>query len=174
MTSDRMIAANRRNSRRSRGPRTAAGKAASSRNSLRHGLAISLLDEPAACAKVESLAQAIAGAGADNARLSLARIFAEAQLDLARIQAVKVGMMNAHLEASASEGTTCGGEVTPNLQNDEAGLGNDDPSTGTVPPSIELLRQLSRLERYESSAIARRRRAMRALCCAATAMNWRS
>ncbi len=39
MATKRQIAANRRNARRSTGPRTAAGKAASSANALRHGLA---------------------------------------------------------------------------------------------------------------------------------------
>ena len=39
MTTKRQIAANRRNARRSTGPKTAAGKAASSANALRHGLA---------------------------------------------------------------------------------------------------------------------------------------
>jgi hypothetical protein len=179
MTSERMIAANRRNGRRGRGPRTASGKAVSSRNSLRHGLAVRLLDEPAACAQVESLAQAIAGAGADNARLSLARILAEAQLDLARIQAVKVKMMNAHLKASASDATTRGDDVTPNLQIGEAGFETGDATAGTedtqelgAPPSIEVLRQLLRLERYENSAISRRRRAMRALSCGGNLVEW--
>ena len=39
MATKRQIAANRRNARRSTGPKTAAGKAASSANALRHGLA---------------------------------------------------------------------------------------------------------------------------------------
>ena len=39
MTSKRQIAANRRNARRSTGPKSAAGKASSSANALRHGLA---------------------------------------------------------------------------------------------------------------------------------------
>jgi hypothetical protein len=142
MTSERMIASNRRNGRRGRGPRTAAGKATSSRNALRHGLAVGLLDEPAICAKVETLARAIVGDGADAAQLGLARVVAEAQLDLDRIKAAKVRMMSSYLEASASERST-------------------DELAG--PPSIELLRRLSRLERYECSAISRRRRAMRAL-----------
>jgi hypothetical protein len=181
MTSERMIASNRRNGQRGRGPRTAARKAASSRNAIRHGLAVSLLDEPAMCAEVEALARAIVGPGADASQLSLARVVAEAQLDLARIQAAKVRMMNAHLEASASDATTREDEVTPNLQVGEAGLGRDDATAATegtqefgVPPPIEVLRQLLRLERYESSAISRRRRAMRALCCATTDANYRA
>ena len=177
MTSERMIASNRHNGRRGRGPRTAAGKATSSRNALRHGLAVSLLDEPAICAKVETLARAIVGDGAGAAQLSLATAVAEAQLELERIKAAKLRMMNSHLEASAPERTPRRGEVIWNLQSDEAAPGNDDPSTAKSteglagPPSIELLQGLLRLERYELRAISRRRRAMRAFFCATTTAN---
>jgi hypothetical protein len=43
MTSESKIAANRRNGRKSRGPRTAAGKSIASRNALRHGFAAATL-----------------------------------------------------------------------------------------------------------------------------------
>ena len=172
MTSERMIASNRRNGRRGRGPCTAAGKAVSSRNAMRHGLAVSLLNEPAMCAKVEALARAIAGTGANDARLGLARIAAAAQFDLARIRAAKVMIMNSQSAGAASDALARGDEVIPSLQIAEAGLGTDGPSTIAeegqelgVLPSIEVSRQLLRLERYESSAFSRRRRAMCALRC---------
>jgi hypothetical protein len=168
MTSERMIASNRRNGRCGRGPHTAAGKAVSSRNAIRHGLAVSLLDEPGMCAEVEALANAIVGPGADAGQLGLARVIGEAQLDLARIRATKVRMMNS--EGSVLDGATRGNEVTPDLHGDEAKPGTDHAPGGTagalefdVPPSIEVSRQLVKLERYENSAISRRRRAMRAL-----------
>jgi hypothetical protein len=97
MTSNRKIASNRKNGRRSRGPRTAAGKASSSRNALRHGLAVSVLNEPAMCSEVETLARAIAGDGAHNIQLNHARVIAEAQFDLIRIQDAKVAIMNSHI-----------------------------------------------------------------------------
>ena len=43
MPSDRQIAANRRNAKRSTGPKTEQGKAKSSRNSLKHGLTAELM-----------------------------------------------------------------------------------------------------------------------------------
>jgi hypothetical protein len=97
MTSKCMIASNRSNGRRSRGPRTAAGKASSRLNALQHGLSLSVLNEPSICAEVEKLARIIAGAGADDAQLSQARIIAEAQLDLVRIQGAKATIMTSHM-----------------------------------------------------------------------------
>jgi hypothetical protein len=165
MTSVRKIASNRKNGRRSRGPRTAVGKANSSRNALQHGLAVSVLNEPAMCSEVETLARAIVGEGADNAQLAHARIIAKAQLDLARIQNAKITIMNSHLmEAKAAIRED---DVTMNLQRCDAVFESDNPSRRctqevAISPSIEILRQLSRLERYECRAISRRRRAMRA------------
>jgi hypothetical protein len=167
MTSERMIAANRRNGRRGCGPRTAAGKASSSRNALRHGLSVRLVDGPGTCAEVEKLARIIAGADADDVQLGHARIVAEAQLDLMRIQSAKVAIMNSLIgNVIPSSAAILGDGVTPGSQGGNAGVESDDVSSescfmqGFATPTI--LRQLSRLERYERHAISRRRRAMRA------------
>jgi hypothetical protein len=44
MASERQIAANRANARKSTGPKTTAGLSKSSRNAFRHGLSLALLD----------------------------------------------------------------------------------------------------------------------------------
>ncbi len=171
MTSDRRTASNGSNGRRSRGPRTAVGKATSSRNALRHGLAISVRNEPALCAEIETLARAIAGNGADNFQLSQARIIATAQLDLLRVHGAKVSLMNSKAGGGilSKEGTD---DVMLNLQSDDARLEarSDDPSCETKlaqefakVSTIEVLQGLTKLDRYEGRAISRRRRAMRAL-----------
>jgi hypothetical protein len=81
--SPRRLYANRRNARASTGPRTAAGKARAAQNARRHGLSGAACD-PARDHDVEVLARKIAGDGADDGRIVLARRIAEAQLDLMR------------------------------------------------------------------------------------------
>src|SRR5262245_53399162 len=80
MASDRKIAANRRNSRRSSGPRTVAVKLTVSRNALRHGLAAATLRDAGIAAEVDRLATAIGGEHADAAQREQALIIAESEL----------------------------------------------------------------------------------------------
>ena len=61
MTSARKVAANRRNGRKSRGPRSAAGKSIASRNALRHGLAAMIHRRAPPLREVENFAQALCG-----------------------------------------------------------------------------------------------------------------
>jgi hypothetical protein len=85
------MAANRANALKSTGPRTAAGRAKSSRNSYRHGLSVPIAPDSEL---VESLAQAIAGEDQPEAaredQLEAARALAAAQLELTRIREAKV------------------------------------------------------------------------------------
>ena len=91
MTSERQITANRRNARRSRGPRSNAGKRHSSANALRHGLsrAIGARGDP----ETEALAHLLVGDNADEERLELARSVVRAHFDLLRIREVKRDLM---------------------------------------------------------------------------------
>lgn len=59
MTSPAKIRANRRNARRSTGPKSSAGKAITARNSLRHGLTLPVLDDPSLARDVVELARCI-------------------------------------------------------------------------------------------------------------------
>ena len=134
-----------------RGPRTAAGKASSARNALRHGLSVPVLADPATAAAVEALARQVmaeldrtihsangiepAGEGSErlpaHAELgTLARAVAEAQVDLLRIRRVRHELIAAGL-------------------------------TGENGPA-QLGARLAAIERYERCALARRRRAIRA------------
>src|SRR5437879_4320283 len=121
MSSARRIAANRRNAQRSRGPRTPAGKARASRNSFRHGLAVSVLENTATSIEVERLARTLGG---DDQRLvRYARAIAEARLDLERIERMKVLLMNRHLAAAGlatSAATSADRSASDPLENEES------------------------------------------------------
>ena len=86
MTSQRKITANRRNSRNSCGPRTAAGKARASRNAQRHGLAAITHRLPIPSGEIERLARAISGADEDPALFAQAISIAENELALRAIR----------------------------------------------------------------------------------------
>jgi hypothetical protein len=93
MASEKQIAANRANAMRSTGPKTRAGKLASSRNAYRHGLSGSLRLDPFNSAKVDAIAIAVAGAEASERQLKSAAEFARAQLELQRIRSMRTEMM---------------------------------------------------------------------------------
>lgn len=86
--------ANRRNARRSTGPKSAVGKAVVSRNALRHGLAVPVELDPALAPEIERFAQEIVGADASLARIQRARRIAEAQVDIMRIRRTKNALLS--------------------------------------------------------------------------------
>jgi hypothetical protein len=90
MASEKQIAANRANAKRSTGPKTPAGKMASSRNAFRHGLSSPLQLNPIVARKVDAIiAHALASGEADQDRLASAADFARVQLELLRIRATR-------------------------------------------------------------------------------------
>jgi hypothetical protein len=93
MSSPPRIAANRRNAVRSTGPLTAAGKIRASRNARKHGLSISIRNDPSISSNIEALAVAIAGKNATPRQLQAARGVAEAHLELRRLQEFKLALI---------------------------------------------------------------------------------
>src|SRR5271170_5565340 len=93
MASEKQIAANRANAMRSTGPKTLAGKLASSRNAFRHGLSGLLRLDPINSVTVDAIALAVVGAQASEQQLKSAAEFAKAQLELQRIRSMRTGMM---------------------------------------------------------------------------------
>ena len=89
MASEKQIAANRANAKKSTGPKTAAGRSKSSRNALRHGLSAPLRLDPVTSVKAAAIAQALARDGASEEQLAAAAEYAEAHLELLRIRAVR-------------------------------------------------------------------------------------
>jgi hypothetical protein len=93
VATEKQIAANRANARRSTGPKSAAGKMVSSRNAYRHGLTCPLSASADTSAKLEAIARAVTGEGEEQ--LISAAEFARAQLELLRIRATRAEMMTA-------------------------------------------------------------------------------
>jgi hypothetical protein len=106
MTTEKQIAANRRNARRSTGPRTGAGKKRASRSSYRHGLATGITSSAEHAEHIERLARTIADNTADIITVECARTIAHAVFDLAQIQRVKVASILREIELSGQEPST--------------------------------------------------------------------
>ena len=83
MVSARKLAANRANARLSTGPRTAAGKAHSARNAVRHGLCVSRARDLEILRAIERIGSAVAGEATGEER-ELAYRVALAQVELDR------------------------------------------------------------------------------------------
>ena len=86
MATDKQIAANRRNGALSRGPKTAVGKARSSRNALKHGLPIPITRDRATALKIRRAARQMSPSAAGDAIWN-AQIAAEAHFELERVRA---------------------------------------------------------------------------------------
>jgi hypothetical protein len=90
---NRKSAANRRNSQKSCGPRTAAGKLIASRNALKHGLSAVVHRQPVTCGDVERLATAICGGDGNAVLLEQARVIAANELVLRAINVQKIAVV---------------------------------------------------------------------------------
>ena len=178
MASERQIEANRRNARLSTGPRSASGKRRSSKNAFRHGLSRPLFGAEFT-RELETLARQIVGETTGELAMELARAAAAAELDLARIRQVKIGL----IERLAAFGVLDAQEILGSPANQVARIKRTRldatvemecpvdrlPSmpAGKLERTVEALRralpELARLVRYETRAAARRDRATRAL-----------
>jgi hypothetical protein len=133
-------AANRRNARRSTGPRTAAGKARSAQNALRHGLTSRLLTSPAWSGVVADFTRAIMGSRTDDHSRACAGEIAFAHIRVLQVRQAKRKLYASELGAS--------GPGASGLDTD--GLGWS-----------ELVRRLASLDRHERRAWSRRKFAIR-------------
>jgi len=173
MASERQIAANRRNGRKSTGPRSGAGKNRASGNAYRHGLTLSIASTAAFAKQLDILVRKIAGDSEDAIVLERARAVAQAELDLARMRRAKVAL----IERASAFGELDPPQLTVTqmirlLNAFERGRPIVPKPIDALPtmPSQEpdrsaeairrLLPELRKLERYERRAAARRDRAI--------------
>jgi hypothetical protein len=143
MTSQKQLAANRRNGRRSRGPRTAAGKAVSSRNAWRHGLTRIIRDNPAFAPRIAAIARALCPDSSNPLLLEQALIIGETTCVLAAVRTEHMVQMQRLLaergaESNGTQAASCGEGGAPDW---------------SVP-------ELDGLYRYERRALSRRNRAV--------------
>src|SRR5262245_6727364 len=170
MASERQIAANRRNGRKSTGPHSGAGKNRSSRNAYRHGLTLNISSTAAFAKQLDKLARKIAG-NTDNAiTLERARAIAQAELDLARVRRAKVALIERACTFGELEPPQVLSSVTQIIRFINA-VDRPKPvdSSATMPSqepdrSAEAVRrvlpELRKLDRYERRAAVRRDRAV--------------
>lgn len=101
MSTERKIAASRLNGRKSRGPRTAAGKSIASRNALRHGLAAITHRLHAPSNDIERVANALCGNDKDPSLFARALIIANNELVLRAITAQQLAVVERVRQPSA-------------------------------------------------------------------------
>jgi hypothetical protein len=171
MASERQIAANRRNARKSTGPRSGADKKRASRNAYRHGLTLSITSTAAYAKRLDNLVRKIAGDSEDAILLERARAVAHAEIDLERVRRAKVALIeraSAFGELDPPQPTVT--QMIRLLNAFERGRPIPEPidASATMPleepdRSAEAIRQvlpeLRKLDRYERRAAARRDRA---------------
>jgi hypothetical protein len=102
MATEKQIEANRRNAQRSTGPRTAAGKSFSSRNSFRHGLSIADGNNQETHTAIDALAVEIAGENPDAERFDAAMDAASAFFDIKQVCKIRQDMLKAARLSSAT------------------------------------------------------------------------
>jgi hypothetical protein len=98
VTSDRQHQANRANARASTGPKTAQGKARAARNAFRHGLRVPVVRDPASAEQIEEVIGAVGADKADSETGAKLHTFAEALVDLRRVQEARHELIAASLD----------------------------------------------------------------------------
>ena len=171
MSTAKQAAANRRNARRSSGPRSIAGKQRVSRNACRHGLSVSITVDRAFGEQIEQLAREIAGDTQSEVKLECARAIAAAELDLARVRQAKVALIERVMAAGALN--LADSEVPRKVLQSRTLAREVQAQEAPAMPSAEPSRSaeaikralpaLVKFDRYEQSARARRDRAVRQL-----------
>jgi hypothetical protein len=149
MATEKQIAANRRNARRSTGPRTPAGKARAALNALTHGLTTQAADLPPDRERDQRLARWLAGPTASPESPARALHVARVQRYCCRVDAAIVFVLEERNERLLDPMAASHGPLPP---------GRPSP----LDPDGRLDR-LRRLERYRRRALAQRSKAVKLL-----------
>jgi hypothetical protein len=148
MASERQISANRRNAQKSAGPRTEAGKRRASRNAHWHGLASQSVLSVDFRQQIEELTRTLSGDSDSALTREWARTAAESTLDLARVQHVKLALLNRITAAQDQQNSSSRRLKSQGSEQSEENI-------------LLVLSELQALERYEQRFSSRRNRAIR-------------
>ena len=178
MANDRQLKANRANSAKSTGPRSTGGKKRAGRNAYRHGLSSSI-NSAASAIQVDKLARKIAGGCESKIVWELAKSAALAQLDLARVQHVKISLIERVLARGTVDSANtvlpaskliqrvkrilavlAGRDIFPEPVDPLSTMPTEEPER-SAEAVRRALPELLRLVRYERRAVLRRDRALR-------------
>jgi hypothetical protein len=174
MASERQIAANRLNARKSTGPRSGAGRKRASGNAYRHGLTLNITSTAEVAKQLDKLARKIAGNTDDAITLECAREIAQAELELARVRRAKVALIeraSAFGKLDPPQLTVTqmirtlnaldrgGSHIVPKPIDASATMPSQQPER-LAEAVRRVLPQLRKLDRYESRAAAQRERAV--------------
>jgi hypothetical protein len=168
MASERQRRANRKNARRSTGPRTAAGKGNAAQNSFRHGLAADIRNNSTWNIDIENLAQHYYCEGvSERHRFVHARTAAEAQFAINRVRQARVALIE---HAVVDHGTrerllenalkTDGVVAIARHDSSVTSTENDEQTLSAI---YRVAEKLLQFDRYERRAVSRRKKALRAL-----------
>jgi hypothetical protein len=151
VTSDKKIEANRRNAKHATGPRTERGKAHSSQNARKHGLATTQSWSPAMLGRIEKLALMLVGPNASNEQNELARNVAHAHWMLDLVQETKRICIEQHVFGKTQSNRGRKKKIAPL------------PATAWVQGQFSAMSELVKLDRYECRALSRRNRGLQLL-----------
>lgn len=171
MTSERKAAANRRNAKKSTGPKSRVGRLRASQNSLRHGLAAGWSQSDSWSEGHQSLANALSTGGEERVRM-LARSIADIEFQIVSIRNARAFLVNKFVMDRFKP------RKQPDLDDLDVGLKHPNPKVvWAVNRLLRKLRKhydseaqitsseysasisaLSAFERYEDRAIQKRKR----------------
>jgi hypothetical protein len=148
MSSAKQIEANRRNAQKSKGPRTAAGKARASCNSRKHALSTISRNNPLFAPRIECIARAICPETANSGLWEQALIIGECATVLGCVQAERIALIEQLLGGTTARISAAEGARLEAPQCKPAPLRDELEAMGLA------ARDLNRLERYERRALS--------------------